>query len=85
MSRYSQVGPSYQADQVVPLSGAHQQLSSPYGAFAPSTSSELDARLLQEIYLRQRQYENSSNAGSVGDVSSAYQDYRILRDQWFSQ
>jgi len=83
--RYSAVTPTYQADQVVPLAGTAQQLSSPYGAFAPSTSSELDARLLQEIYLRQRQYEKSSSAGNMTDVNAAYMDYSNLRDQWFSQ
>lgn len=83
--RYATVSPTYQADQVVPLAGTAQQLSSPYGAFAPSTSSELDARLLQEIYLRQRQYEQGSSAGNMQDINTAYSDYSNLRNQWFSQ
>ncbi len=85
--RYSAVMPSYQADQVVPLGGAAQAqtLGSPYGSFAPSTSPDLDARLLQEIYLKQRQYEQSSNAGDSGAVDAAFGDYMKLRDKWFSQ
>lgn len=85
--RYSAVMPSYQADQVVPLgrSAQSQQLSSPYGTFAPSTSPDLDARLLQEIYLKQRQYEQSSSAGDSNAVDAAYGDYMQLRDKWFSQ
>ena len=85
--RYSAVMPSYQADQVVPLGRAaqSQQLGSPYGSFAPSTSPDLDARLLQEIYLKQRQYEQSSSAGDSNAVNSAYGDYMQLRDKWFSQ
>ena len=85
MGRYAAVSPTYQADQVVPLAGTAQRLSSPYGTFAPSTSSDLDARLLQEIYLRQRQYEQSSSAGNKQDINAAYQDYSNLRNQWFSQ
>lgn len=85
--RYSAVMPSYQADQVVPLGGAAQQqgLGSIYGAFAPSTSPDLDARLLQEIYLKQRQYEQSSNAGDSNAIDAAFGDYMQLRDKWFAQ
>lgn len=85
--RYSAVTPSYQADQVVPLAGAAQQqgIGSMYGTFAPSTSPDLDARLLQEIYLKQRQYEQSSNSGDSNAVDSAFNDYMQLRDRWFSQ
>lgn len=82
--RYSTSSSSVQANQVVPL-GNSSQLSSPYGAFAPSTSEGLDARLIQEMYQKQKQYEASANVHDQNDLSEAYADYMKLRDQWFSR
>ncbi len=85
--RYS-ASNTVQSNQVVPLGGTGlgthgSQLSSPYGAFAPSTSENLDAELRQQMFMMQKQYERSSNSGSIQDVEKSYQDYMNLRDQWF--
>jgi hypothetical protein len=84
--RYSAV-PTYQSNQVVPLTGAVQQqqqtLNTPYGAFAPSTSLSLDARLRQEIYLKQKEYETSADTSNMSDIEKAYQEYQQLRNDWF--
>jgi len=84
--RYSTTSNTVQANQVIPLGGSSQnQLSSPFGAFAPSTSEGLDARLRQEMYLKQKEYESGANVHSREDLSASYSEYMKLRDQWFSR
>lgn len=75
---------TYQSNQVVPL-GGQSQMSSPYGAFAPSSSMSLDSKLRQQLYLKQREYEKATRDGGQDEVNQAYDDYKALRDQWFVQ
>ncbi|PCJ19328.1 MAG: hypothetical protein COB02_08035 [Candidatus Cloacimonadota bacterium] len=75
---------TYQSNQVVPL-GGQSQMSSPYGAFAPSSSMSLDSKLRQQLYLKQRNYEKATRSGGQNEVNAAYDDYKALRDQWFVQ
>lgn len=75
---------TYQSNQVVPL-GGQSQMSSPYGAFAPSSSMSLDSKLRQQLYLKQREYEKATRSGGQDDVNQAYDDYKALRDKWFVQ
>jgi hypothetical protein len=70
---------TYQSNQVVPLGNSSQQLSSPYGAYAASTSLDLDARLRQQLYLKQKEIESSSGT----DADKAYQEYTDIVNQWF--
>jgi hypothetical protein len=84
--RYSTTSNTVQANQVIPLGSSSQnQLSSPFGAFAPSTSEGLDARLRQEMFQKQKEYEAGANVHSQQDLSASYAEYMRLRDQWFAK